>query len=86
MSTEVIVDEEFSFAPAAGEYTFSAKLFDRGSMYGINDGRVSKLWIGKGKTTAAHYDRGWDIKPGKEYKEVFDAVMKFLESAPKRFT
>jgi hypothetical protein len=76
-----------------GEYTVSAKLFDEGSRYGINNGRVSMLSIHEtAKTTdknwfdgcIVNYDRGWDIRPKTEKdKEVFKAVLKFLEDAPK---
>ncbi|WP_035796535.1 DUF7678 domain-containing protein [Butyrivibrio sp. MB2005] len=40
-----------------------AKVYDEGSEYGIEEGRISKLMIKvDGKTTLA-YDRGWDIQP-----------------------
>ena len=40
-----------------------AKVYDEGSAYGINEGRISKLMIKiDGKTTLS-YDRGWDIEP-----------------------
>ena len=40
-----------------------AKVYDEGSEYGINEGRISKLMIKiDGKTTLC-YDRGWDQKP-----------------------
>jgi hypothetical protein len=43
------------------------KVFASGSVFGINNGRISKLsiWHGKGKkiTTLVNYDRGWDIRP-----------------------
>lgn len=76
-----------------GEYLVSSKLFDEGSGYGINNGRVSKLSIReKAKTSEndwfqgciVNFERGWDIRPkeGKE-TEVFEAVLHFLENAPK---
>lgn len=71
-----------------GEYIFEAKLFDEPSMYGINEGRVSKLAIWpKGKTWASNivnYDRGWDHVPGTDHDmEVCDEVLDCLENAPK---
>lgn len=73
-----------------GEYSFSSKLFDKGSIFGIDDGRVSKLAISIGskwtgwEACIVNYDRGWDIEPeSAKDKEVFDAVMNFLENAPK---
>jgi len=72
------------------EYKFSAKLFDVGSNYGINDGRVSKLSIRLQDTTwdksIVNYDRGWDIEPKTdEHKQIFNVIMELLENSPKRF-
>lgn len=69
-----------------GNYTFSAKLFDTGSIHGINEGRVSKLDMWNEEGSAVSYCRGWDKKPNKEVKPAYDALMTFLESAPKRFS
>ena len=82
-------------AGTVDKYNFSAKLFDEGSTFGINDGRVSKLSIHDEKVRQeqmnffvaciVNYDRGWDIEPEEEHKEYFDAVMDLLENAPKLF-
>ena len=70
-----------------GKYKFQAKLFDNGSIFGIDKGRVSKLSIGnEGELCIVNYDRGWDKKPNKNAKPYFDAVMELLENAPKRFS
>ncbi len=49
---------------------FQMKVFADTSIFGINDGRVSKLFVFKGKewtydntTIIINYDRGWDIEP-----------------------
>jgi hypothetical protein len=69
-----------------GNLNFQAKLFDTGSDYGINGGRVSKLAIwNKDGTYLVNYDRGWDIEPTEAIKPYYDAVMALLENAPKRF-
>lgn len=78
-----------------GHYTFEAKLFDSGSDYGIKNGRVSKLAISDPKvrkekqnyddSLVVSYDRGWDVRPKKEVKSYFNAVMELLENSPKRF-
>lgn len=51
----------------ANGLSYQAKVFDVGSCYGINDGRISKLMLwntgAEGKTLVANYDRGWDLKP-----------------------
>lgn len=57
---------------------FCAKLYDEPSRFGIDDGRVSKLWV----DGVVNYDRGWDF--GEEEPCVGDLV-NFLESTPKRW-
>jgi len=79
-----------------GDYIFEAKLFDTGSPFGINNGRVSKLFIRTKKeaklvqfpfvsASVVEYDRGWGTRPNKEIKPVYNAIMKLLEASPKRF-
>ena len=51
-----------------GEYngfSWCIKVFDEGSRFGINNGRISKLWIQRkqNREEVANYDRGWDVKP-----------------------
>ena len=43
--------------------SYSAKVYDEGSEFGINNGRISKLEIRKDGELILNYDRGWDIKP-----------------------
>ena len=40
-----------------------AKVYDEGSIYGIDEGRISKLQIKIDGQTVVSYDRGWDIEP-----------------------
>ena len=42
---------------------FFIKVFEEGSDFGINGGRISKLNIRTGNKELANYDRGWDVKP-----------------------
>ena len=72
MSVDIQRDTEKHWVTGScGDYRFSAKVYDIGSKYGINGGRVSKLEIrrveknrgNQKKTVVANYDRGWDIKP-----------------------
>ena len=42
-----------------GGIKFYVQVFDEPSGYGINDGRISRLWI----DGMANYDRGWDNTP-----------------------
>jgi hypothetical protein len=46
-------------------YTFQAKLYDVGSVFGIEEGRISKLRVWRGDQSVMHYDRGWDEKPAR---------------------
>jgi len=77
-----------------GKYTFSAKVYDLPSTFGINNGRVSKLGIyddeqrrREGNYFAScivNYDRGWDIEPQNEAeRNTLDRVLEFLEALPK---
>lgn len=68
-----------------GEYdnlTFQAKVFDEGSDYGINEGRISKLWVRCNGVTVLEYERGWSIKPITEFKALCEDIICFLEEAP----
>ena len=48
-------------------HKIQAKVFDTPSKYGINRGRISKLFVRRksDKKVVLNYDRGWDIKPKK---------------------
>ena len=54
---------------------YQVKVYDEGSQYGIEGGRISKLWLRQGKTTVANYDRGWDIKPQTPEAETALAIL-----------
>lgn len=53
------------------EFIYDAKVFEEGSPFGIDNGRISKLSIWKGipehlrsmNNLIVHYDRGWDVLP-----------------------
>ena len=47
----------------ASEYSYWAKVYDEGSRFGINGGRISKLTIKESGSIVCNYDRGWDVKP-----------------------
>lgn len=51
-------------------YHYWAKVYDEGSEYGIEGGRVSKLMIKEGDKIVVNYDRGWDIKPTDEHAQL----------------
>ena len=59
-------------------YEINAKVFDKGSDYGIDKGPVSKLWIKDTNSNArciVNFDRSWDVKPTDENKEVYNKVL-----------
>lgn len=60
-------------------YTVLAKVFSEASQYGIDNGRISKLHIAdKDGKEVVSYDRGWDIKPLYEHREIYEKVSKEL--------
>lgn len=64
-----------------GSYSFSAKVFEEGSDYGIENGKVSKLSVSDSKSQILNYDRGWDVKPKTaEQKKVLKAILKFFKT------
>lgn len=61
-------------------YKVQAKVFDEPSQYGINNGRISKLWVKEdGYPVAIDYDRGWvdGVPPYNE--DLLNFVMKEVE-------
>lgn len=58
-------------------YNFEAKVYDVGSKYGINNGRVSKLHVSDTEgNEIINYDRGWDIKPKTDLaKEILNGIL-----------
>ena len=48
------------------EYIVTYKQFEKGSEFGIDGGRISKLSIRIGKKEICNYDRGWDFEPKTE--------------------
>lgn len=43
--------------------SYSMKVFEEPSEYGINQGRISKLTLKNNNKVIANYDRGWDMMP-----------------------
>ena len=39
------------------------KVFEEGSEFGIDGGKISKLMLKRDGKVVCNYDRGWDIKP-----------------------
>lgn len=79
-----IIEKEIEYPWVRGEVRtddgesvrFSAKVFMEGSSYGINNGRISKLWFVVDGNTV-NYDRGWDCKPKSDKaKKIYKALLK----------
>ena len=74
-------------------YGFQAKVYDKGSKFGINKGRISKLFVWKNdlgrrdsdRNIIANYDRGWDVQPkNAAEKEALQQIISGLEETPKQ--
>lgn len=66
-----------------GAYEFQAKVFSEGSIYGINDGRVLKLYLKKQQQPVAVYDRKWEKLPTDKTDEAcFSHLLSSLEQLP----
>ena len=39
------------------------KQYDKGSQFGIDGGRISKLMLKRNGEIVVNYDRGWDVEP-----------------------
>ena len=44
-------------------FRYWLKVYEDGSEWGIDGGKVSKLMLKRDGMIVANYDRGWDIKP-----------------------
>ena len=47
-------------------FQYWIKQFDKGSEWGIDGGRISKLTLNRDGKEVCNYDRGWDIEPKDE--------------------
>ena len=71
-------------------YEFFALVFQTGSKYGINGGRISKLAVRHKLESLTevsryiiNYDRGWDIEPAtEEHKLILDTLVEYFENLP----
>ena len=57
-------------------YRYQIKVYDEASdEYGINGGRISKLWMQKDGKEVANYDRGWDRRPTGKAKAAYKKLL-----------
>lgn len=52
-----------------------AKVYDEGSQYGIEGGRISKLTLKANGKIIYNYDRGEDVPPQNEVAEIALAIL-----------
>ncbi len=55
--------KEGSIRVGSSIFHYWAKVYDEGSIYGINGGRISKLTLKRDGEFVCNYDRGWDVEP-----------------------
>lgn len=63
---------------------YTAKVYDEGSEYGINGGRISKLTLSIDGRVVYNYDRGEDIPPQNEAAEKALAILLAEYERPKQ--
>ena len=56
-------------------YKFQVKIYKVGSKYGIDGGKISKLWISCEDMVVASYERRWDVKPASEDAKLAVAIL-----------
>jgi hypothetical protein len=44
-------------------FQYWMKVYETGSKFGIDGGKISKLMLKRNGVIVANYDRGWDVKP-----------------------
>ena len=53
------------------------KRYNESSIYGINEGRISKLTVKRDGREIINYDRGWDLEPKTDAdRAVLEAILK----------
>ncbi|MEP3346336.1 MAG: hypothetical protein ABJN34_14890 [Litoreibacter sp.] len=64
-------------------YTFTAKVHDEPSQFGIDGGKISKLQVCKDGEQVMNYDRGWDDDPKTaEHREALHRIRNGLDDTP----
>ena len=57
-------------------YDFQVKHYEEGSQFGIDGGKISKLWIAKDGMEEASYERGWARRPkSAESEKVYEELL-----------
>jgi hypothetical protein len=64
------------------DYSFKAKVYDIGSIFGIGEGRISKLQVWREGRQVMSYDRDWDQVP--KSRRDLKALKEILSGFPDR--
>lgn len=56
-------------------YHYWIKVYEEGSVFGIEGGRISKLMIKRKDEIVCNYDRGWDMEPKDEDTQTALAIL-----------
>ncbi len=58
-------------------YTIQMVVFEEGSEYGIEEGKISKLYVADAdRNMIANYDRGWDVLPKSQAElDIVDTII-----------
>lgn len=77
------------FTGSIGGYPFQVKVTDEDSVWGIDNGRIIKLFItekpegeNKGDKEIVAYERGWSTYPedNPEYEDLIDALYEYFQN------
>lgn len=76
------------FIGTIGEYPYQVKVTAEDSAWGINEGRIIKLFVtdmptdeNPGKNEIIAYERGWSTYPKtSEHEEILDALYEYFEN------
>lgn len=56
-------------------YHYWIKVYEEGSIYGIDGGKISKLMIKRKGEIVCNYERGWDMKSKDEDTQIALAIL-----------
>ena len=56
-------------------FHYWVKHYEEVSIYGIDEGRISKLTLKRNAEMVCNYDRGWDIEPDDENTAAVLAIL-----------
>lgn len=67
--------QEGSIRVKSSIYHYWMKVYETGSRFGIDEGRISKLMLKRNGEIVVNYDRDWDIEPADEDTKMAVAIL-----------